>query len=62
MYFSTYALRKTWLEQCLKVPLSEDPATSNMVKGLKHCSKLNDSDLTIFLDACGDNSVRKSIF
>ena len=30
MYFSTYGLRKTWLDKCLKSPVSEDPLTSNM--------------------------------
>ena len=36
MYFSTYGLRKTWLDKCPKSPLSEDPSTINMVNGLKH--------------------------
>ena len=30
MYFWTYRLRKTWLNKCLKSPVSEDPSTSNM--------------------------------
>ena len=37
MYFSTYTLRKTWLDKCLKSPVSEDPLTSKMVNGPKHC-------------------------
>ena len=28
---------KTWLDQCLKSPISEDPLKSNMVNALKHC-------------------------
>ena len=36
MYFLNYGLRKTWLDQCLKSPLSEDPSKSNMVNALKH--------------------------
>ena len=28
---------KTWLEKCLKSPVSEDPSTSNMVNMSKHC-------------------------
>ena len=32
MYFRSYGLRKTWLDKCLKSPLSEDPSTSNMLK------------------------------
>ena len=52
MYFSTYGLQKTWLEECLKSPVSEDPSTTNIVNGPKHCSKLNDSTYTIFIDSC----------
>ena len=37
MYFLTYALRKTWLHKCLNSPVSEDPLTSNIVNGSKHC-------------------------
>ena len=33
MYFRNYRLRKTWLKKSLKSPLSEDPSTSNMLKG-----------------------------
>ena len=36
MYFRTYELQKTWLDKCLKSPVSEDPLTSNMVNGPKH--------------------------
>ena len=36
MYFWTSGLRKTWLDKCLKGPVSDDPSTSNMVNGLKH--------------------------
>ena len=37
MYFPRYGLRNTWLGKCLKSPVSEDPSTSNMVNGPKHC-------------------------
>ena len=37
MYFSTYGLQKSRLDQCLKSPISEDPLRSNMVNGPKHC-------------------------
>ena len=33
MYFQNYRLRKTCLKKSLKSPLSEDPSTSNMLKG-----------------------------
>ena len=42
MYFWTYELSKTWLDKCLKSAAPEDPLRSNMVKGSKHCLKLND--------------------
>ena len=45
MYFWTYGLPKTWLDKRLKSPNSEDPLRSNMVKGPKHCSKLNTAPL-----------------
>ena len=31
MYFRNYGLPKTWLDQCLKSPVSEYPTKSNMV-------------------------------
>ena len=37
MYFRNYGLQKTWLDQCLKSLVSEDPPKSNMVNGSKHC-------------------------
>ena len=37
MYFSNYGLRKMWLYECLKCRASEDPSTTNMVSGPKHC-------------------------
>ena len=49
MYFRTYGLRKTWLDKCLKSPVSEDPSTSNMVNKPKHCSKLIDSTFVYLL-------------
>ena len=56
MYFRTYGLEKTWLDKCLKSPLS-----SKMVNGAKHCSELNDSTFTIFIDTCEANSGFKSL-
>ena len=37
MYFRNYGLRKTWLDQCLKSPVSEDPSKSKMVNAPKLC-------------------------
>ena len=45
MYFRNYGLPKTWLDQCLKSPVSEDPTKSNMVNVPKHCSNLKDTCL-----------------
>ena len=37
MYFPYYRLRKKWLDQRLKSPVSEDPSKSNIVNAPKHC-------------------------
>ena len=39
MYFRNYGLPKTWLDKCLKSPVSEYPTKSNMVNAPKHCFK-----------------------
>ena len=54
IYLWTYGLHKTWLDKCLKSPVSEDPSTSNMVNGPKHCWNLNDTTITIFIDPSED--------
>ena len=54
IYLWTYGLHKTWLDNCLKSPVSEDPSTSNMVNGPKHCWNLNDTTITIFIDPSED--------
>ena len=60
MCFSTYRLRKTLWDKCLKNLVSEDPSTSNMVNWQKNWWNLNHSTLTIFIDPCEGNSVGKS--
>ena len=35
MYFLNYGVGKTWLDQCLKSPVSEDPSKRNMVNAPK---------------------------
>ena len=50
MYFGNYGLAKTWLDQCLKCPVSEYPPKSNMLIAPKHCSHLKDSPFTTFID------------
>ena len=49
MYFRNYGLPKTWLHQCLKSPVSEDPTKRNMVNAPKHCSNLKDTSLPYLL-------------
>ena len=57
MYFRNYGLPRTWLDQCLKNPVSEHPSKSNMLTAPKHCSNLKDSPITIFLDHWEGNSL-----
>ena len=49
MYFRNYGLPKTWLDQSLKSPVSEDRTKSNMVNAPKHCSNLKDTSLPYLL-------------
>ena len=35
--FPKLGTRKTWLNKSLKSHVSEDPSTTNMVRGTKHC-------------------------
>ena len=37
------------------IPVSEDPSTSNMVRGTKHCWNLNGTTFTVFIDHCEGN-------
>ena len=55
MYFWTYRLPKMFLDKCLKTSVSEDPSTSDIINGLKHCWRLSDSTFTIFIDGCEAN-------
>ena len=50
MYSPNYGLRKRWLDNCVKSPVSEDPSRNHMVKGNKHCLNLNESTFTMFID------------
>ena len=46
---------KTWLDKCLKSPVSEDPANRNIVNEPKNCCHLHHSTITIFNDHCEGN-------
>ena len=61
MYFRNFGLQKTWLDQCLKSPLSEDGSKSNMVNAPKHCSNMKGNSFTIFIDHCEVNCLTKSL-
>ena len=60
MYFRNYGLGNTWLKKSLKCLLLEDPSTSNMVRGTKHCLNLNGTTFIIFIAHCEGNSVGQS--
>ena len=62
MYFRNYGLPKRWLDKCLKIPVSDDLSTSNMVNTTKHCCNFDDGTFTIFIDQCEHNSVVKGLF
>ena len=62
MYFGSYGLPKTWLDQRLKSPISEYPSKSNMANAPKHCSHLKDSPVTTFIDHWEVNSPTKSLY
>ena len=54
-------LRKTWLNKCLKIPVSEDLSKSNNINGPKHCRNPNDSTFNLCTDHCEGNSIKKSL-
>ena len=48
MYFRNYELRNTWLDKCLKSPVSEHCSTVNMLKTSKNNWNLRGSTFIIF--------------
>ena len=52
---------KTWLDKCLKSPVSQDPSTSNMVNVPEHGSDLHHMLFIIFINHCKVNWVGKSL-
>ena len=55
--FQKLRTAKTWSENCLKRPFSEDTSTSNMVNVPEHCRNLDHSTFIIFIDHFQVNSV-----
>ena len=49
MYVRNYGLPKTWLDQCLKSPASDDPTKSNMDNAPKYSANLDDTSLPYLL-------------
>ena len=62
MYFGNYGIPKTWLDQCLKSPVSEYPSKSSIANAPKHCSHLRDSLFTIFINHWEVNYPTKSLY
>ena len=60
MYFLKKGVRKTWLDQCLKGPVPDDPSKSHTVNAPKHCSNLKECSFTIFIDHWEGNYLTKS--
>ena len=48
--------------KCLKNPVLEDPSTSYMGNGPKHCCILDDGIFATSIDHCEHNSIGKSLF
>ena len=61
MYSANYGLPKKWLDQCLKSSVSEYPSKRNMAIAPKHCSHLNYSLFTQFIDHWEVNCPTKSL-
>ena len=59
MNFGKYGTRKTWLDKWVTSPVWDDPSTSNIVNGPKHCFNLNVSIFSIFTGHCERNLVGK---
>ena len=62
MYFGNYGPAKTWLDQCLKSPVSECPLKSNMANAPKHSSNLKNNTFTIFIYHWEFNCAKKCLY
>ena len=61
MDLRNFGLQKTWLDQCLKSPVSDDASESNRANVPRHCSNLKDTSFTIFIDHWQGNCLTKSV-
>ena len=55
MYFRNHGLQRTWLDKCLKSPISENQSRGNTVNGPRRCLNLNGSIFTKFINHCEGN-------
>ena len=55
MYLINYGFWKLSLDKFLKIRVSGDPLTNNMVNGIKECLYLNDTTFIMFIDHFEDN-------
>ena len=62
MYLRSYRLQETWLDKCLKSPVSEDPSKCNIANGLKHRCNLNERTFATFINHCEGIFVGESLF
>ena len=60
-YLRNYGLWKTWLDNIIKIPVSEERLTSNMVNVPKHCRNLNDGTFTRFIDKWRNLNWKRSV-
>ena len=60
-YFRNCGLRKIWLHQCIKSPVSTDPSESNMVNAPKRCSNLDRGTSIRFINHFEGNWLAKSL-
>ena len=61
MWLRNYGLRKAWLNKSLKILVSENPSTNNMLRQTNHCSHLNGTTFIIFIDYCEGNPVGENL-
>ena len=61
MYWRNYVFWKVWLDKCLRRPVSEDSATSNMLNDPKYCWNLYESNFIKFTDQCKRNWAGNSL-
>ena len=62
MYFGKSRLRKIWLDECLKSPVSDHPYTENMVYMSKGYCDRSGSTFTKYINHSEGSCIGKSLF